>query len=69
MLDKRKDGKKHREEKKWSGRAELNRRPHGPEPCALPGCATPRSISECDIQRAYHEGRSKKQSVFLQYKI
>ena len=28
---------------KWSGRPELNRRPLGPEPSALPGCATPRS--------------------------
>src|SRR5712664_2424436 len=26
----------------WSGREDLNLRLHGPEPCALPGCATPR---------------------------
>ena len=26
----------------WSGRADLNRRPFGPEPNALPSCATPR---------------------------
>jgi hypothetical protein len=26
-----------------SGRADSNCRPHGPEPCALPNCATPRS--------------------------
>jgi hypothetical protein len=26
----------------WSGRKDLNLRLHGPEPCALPGCATPR---------------------------
>jgi hypothetical protein len=26
-----------------SGRPDLNRRPHGPKPCALPDCATPRS--------------------------
>ncbi len=25
-----------------SGREDLNLRPHGPEPCALPDCATPR---------------------------
>src|SRR6188768_1606827 len=25
-----------------SGRADSNCRPHGPEPCALPNCATPR---------------------------
>src|SRR5437868_11133395 len=28
--------------KGWSGREDLNLRLHGPEPCALPGCATPR---------------------------
>ena len=27
---------------KWSGRVDLNHRPLGPEPSALPGCATPR---------------------------
>src|SRR5438552_14871848 len=26
----------------WSGREDLTLRLHGPEPCALPGCATPR---------------------------
>ena len=30
------------EREKWSGREDSNLRPHGPEPCALPGCATPR---------------------------
>jgi hypothetical protein len=30
------------EGKCWSGREDLNLRLHGPEPCALPGCATPR---------------------------
>jgi hypothetical protein len=29
-----------------SGRSDLNRRPFGPQPNALPGCATPRSPSE-----------------------
>ena len=28
----------------WSGRGDLNPRPHAPEACALPGCATPRSM-------------------------
>src|SRR5213592_2237127 len=28
--------------KKWSGRPDSNRRPSGPKPDALPGCATPR---------------------------
>lgn len=26
-----------------SGRLDSNQRPHGPQPCALPDCATPRS--------------------------
>ena len=26
----------------WSEWRDLNSRPHGPEPCALPNCATPR---------------------------
>ena len=30
---------------RWSGRKDLNLRLHGPEPCALPGCATPRCPS------------------------
>ena len=28
--------------KGWSGRVDLNHRPHAPQACALPGCATPR---------------------------
>ena len=28
----------------WSGRQDSNLRPHGPKPCALPGCATPRDF-------------------------
>src|SRR5262249_46326455 len=27
---------------KWSGREDLNLRPHAPQACALPGCATSR---------------------------
>jgi hypothetical protein len=26
----------------WSGREDLNLRPHAPHACTLPGCATPR---------------------------
>src|ERR1035437_9829174 len=29
---------------RWSGRQDSNLRPHGPKPCALPGCATPRAL-------------------------
>lgn len=31
--------------KKWSGREDLNLRPHAPQACALPGCATSRQKS------------------------
>src|SRR5215475_13883901 len=32
-------------EGKWSGRRDLNSRPHAPQACALPGCATYRPAS------------------------
>ena len=42
---------------KWSGRADLNCRPPGPEPGALPSCATPRRGPN-ERQRAYpRQGR------------
>ncbi len=28
--------------REWSGARDLNPGPHGPEPCALPNCASPR---------------------------
>ena len=36
----------------WSGRGDLNSRLLGPEPSALPGCATPRAENQCMVQRA-----------------
>jgi hypothetical protein len=30
----------------WSGARDLNPGPHGPEPCALPNCASPRRLSD-----------------------
>ena len=33
-------------QRRWSGREDLNLRPHRPERCALPGCATPRGKPE-----------------------
>src|SRR5206468_11406238 len=32
------------ERRGWSGRVDLNHRPHAPQACALPGCATSRQI-------------------------
>jgi hypothetical protein len=43
-----KGGLVERRKKKWSGRLDLNQRPHAPQACALPGCATSRlSASNC----------------------
>ncbi len=30
----------------WSGRQDLNLRPHAPQTCALPGCATSRTVHQ-----------------------
>jgi hypothetical protein len=38
-------GNHRRESGVLSGRADSNCRPHGPEPCALPNCATPRRLT------------------------
>src|SRR5262249_16736478 len=43
---------------RWSGREDLNLRLHGPEPCALPGCATPRR------DRLIVQGRHASQAYF-----
>jgi hypothetical protein len=34
---------------RWSGWPDLNRRPHAPQACTLPGCATPRPISRPSV--------------------
>ena len=44
----------------WSGREDLNLRPHGPEPCALPGLTTPPKKVGA---RASRPARSRKDSV------
>src|SRR5450755_2296456 len=41
----------------WSGREDSNLRPHGPEPCALPGCATPRGTPTIPSPRLVRKGR------------
>src|SRR6266404_2925406 len=35
-------------EEKWSGRLDSNQRPHAPQACALPGCATSRPRRPCE---------------------
>ena len=40
-----------------SGRLDLNQRPHRPERCALPGCATPRGDSFCQEPGSAADGR------------
>src|SRR2546427_4700835 len=46
----------------WSGREDLNLRLHGPEPCALPGCATPRR-DQLIVQRA--RGKANTTLLYL----
>jgi hypothetical protein len=44
-----------------SGRPDLNRGPHRPERCALPGCATPRSSSSItQVRGAASTGRDRR---------
>ena len=37
----------------WSGRLDSNQRPHGPEPCALPNCATSRWCHMLPLREAH----------------
>ncbi|GEM_PF-3632480 len=50
----------------WSGRGDLNSRPLGPEPSALPGCATPR-LSTSKLQNFYNMSRllGQENLIFL----
>ena len=46
--------------KGWSGRGDLNSRPLGPEPSALPSCATPRTIKKRYAQSAKRLAQMKE---------
>ena len=46
--------------KSWSGRPDLNWRPPGPKPGALPGCATPRRQTALDTSRNMRRGNSRR---------
>ena len=35
----------------WSGRLDSNQRPHAPQACALPGCATSRNLFQVCLQK------------------
>src|SRR5258707_2875324 len=37
-------------DKKWSGRLDSNQRPHAPQACALPGCATSRPRDQVRVR-------------------
>ena len=39
--------------KAWSGRWDLNPGPSGPQPDALPGCATPRAVQDSTADADY----------------
>src|SRR5438067_11277034 len=49
----------------WSGREDLNLRPLGPEPSALPGCATPRRAESYTCSALRVQG-SKADRRFLE---
>jgi hypothetical protein len=50
-------GRVQQESRVLSGRADSNCRPHGPEPCALPNCATPRKPTSRDLREGAGEWR------------
>ena len=59
-------------EKKWSGRLDLNQRPHAPQACALPGCATSRLSFVARVFRRgglYADGEKTLASKEASYKI
>ena len=52
-------------EGKWSGRPDLNRGPHAPQACALPGCATPRPhlLSNSRLSLAFQQRQETAQAI------
>ncbi len=46
-----------------SGRLDLNQRPHRPERCALPGCATPRGDPFCQRRRGLDRRRPTRRRL------
>ncbi len=49
----------------WSGLRDLNPRPHGPKPCALPNCAKPRFFAVSIIARIHHLRKVNISSFFV----
>src|SRR2546423_5719402 len=57
-------------DKKWSGRLDSNQRPHAPQACALPGCATSRlpdllSCQRTKVKRAAEDSSFRSPFAFL----
>src|ERR1700752_5440862 len=50
--------------KGWSGRLDLNQRPHAPQACALPGCATSRPAvrlgAKNSVSLGFEEGQDSE---------
>src|SRR5271156_203181 len=45
----------------WSGRLDLNQRPHAPQACALPGCATSRPLRTVfSVSLAFEKGQDSE---------
>src|ERR1700744_6218462 len=45
----------------WSGRLDLNQRPHAPQACALPGCATSRRPEAISVSLAFEKGQDSEE--------
>jgi hypothetical protein len=47
---------------RWSGRLDLNQRPHAPQACALPGCATSRPrTAKISVSLAFEKGQDREE--------
>src|ERR1700751_5414111 len=47
--------------RQWSGRLDLNQRPHAPQACALPGCATSRRPAPISVSLAFEKGQDSQE--------
>src|SRR5580704_19771157 len=51
---------------RWSGRLDSNQRPHAPQACALPDCATSRPLSTAfSVSPAFEKGQDSEE-FFMQ---
>jgi hypothetical protein len=61
-------GQREAPQEEWSGRLDLNQRPHAPQACALPGCATSRLFANAiSVSLAFEKGQDREK-FFMQVK-